>query len=236
VALLVGFEEHHAVLWEVFSNVAKPLLKVEIEGRRTDQKAMYNFHESVIAALRPVLKEGVRSVLVTAPTKASYAATFMAHVRKHHAYLLQSKQQARVAFAEVAGSADEAHSVADLVKTPRFRRLVAETTADEADRIVEALNEQLFGGNSTRGVLYTLREIEDRIYGARGPSSVDTGYLMLTDEYLAGSQEKARVRRLLQIAQNKRVRTRIVDAETPAGRRVSQLGGVVFFASRTASR
>jgi len=236
VALLVGFEEHHAVLWEVFSNVAKPLFTVEIGGRRTDQMALYNFHESIIAALRPALKEGVRSIIVTAPMKMKYTAAFMDHVRKHHAYLLKSKRQHMTVFTELAGSADQPHNVADLVKTTRFRRLVAETTAGEADHIVDALNERLFSVNSVSVVLYTLGEIEDRIYGARGQSNLDTGYLILTDEYLTVSPEKDRVHRLLQIAKNKNVRTRVVNAETPAGHRIGQLGGIVLFTASSTQR
>jgi stalled ribosome rescue protein Dom34 len=229
VALLVGFEEHHAVLWRVFSNVVKQHLTLEIDGRRTDKKAMYNFHESVIDALRPVLEEGVRSVIVTAPMKTTYASDFMDHVQKHHAYLLQSKRQNKAAFAELVGSADQPHNVTELVKTEKFRGLIAETTSGEADHIVDALDERLFGINSNSVVLYTLREIEDRIYGPKGQNNLKMGYLMLTDKYLAVSKEKDRVQRLLQISKNKKVKTRIVNAETPAGKRVSQFGGIVFF-------
>jgi hypothetical protein len=128
VALLVGFEKHRAVLWRVFSNVVKQHLTLEIGGRRTDKKVLYNFHESMIDALRPVLAEGVRSDIVTALTKTTYAADFMNHVQKHHVYLLQSKRQNRAAFVELVGSADHPHNVVELVKTKKFRRLIAETT------------------------------------------------------------------------------------------------------------
>jgi stalled ribosome rescue protein Dom34 len=236
VALLVGFEEQHAVLWQVFSNVAKQLLKLEIGGRRTDQKSMYNFHESVIDALRPVLGEGVGSVIVTAPMKTTYAADFMSHVQIHHAYLLQSKRQNRAAFTELAGSADQPHNVAELVKTKRFRRLIAETTSGEADHIIDALNERLLGVNSNSIILYTLGEIEDMIFGSKGQINLRSGYLMLTDEYLAASKEKNRIYRLLQISKNRKVKTRIVKTETPAGQRISQFGGVVFFTLTTSPR
>jgi stalled ribosome rescue protein Dom34 len=229
VALLVGFEKHHAVLWQVFSNVAKQHLTLETSGLRTDKKAMYNFHESVVDALRPVLEEGVRSVIVTAPMKTTYAADFMDHVQKHHAYLLQSKRQNRANFAELVGSADQHHNVAELVKTKKFRRLIVETTSGEANYVVDALDERLFGVNSSSVVLYTLGEIEDVIYGSKERNNLRMGYLMLTDKYLAVIKEKNRVHRLLQISKNKGVKTRIVRAETPAGKRVGQFGGIVFF-------
>jgi hypothetical protein len=34
----------------------------------------------------------------------------------------------------------------------------------------------------------------------------------------------------MQIAANKKVRTRVVDAESPAGKRLGQLGGIVCLA------
>jgi stalled ribosome rescue protein Dom34 len=52
---------------------------------------------------------------------------------------------------------------------------------------------------------------------------------MLTDKYLADSEDKSRIHRLLQISQNRKVKTRIVNVETPAGKRISQFGGVIFF-------
>lgn len=229
VALLVGMEPDHAALWQVFSHVAKPLRPVKLEGRRTDPTARYNFHESIIDALRPAFQEGVKSVIVTAPTKTTYTVDFMNHVRKHHAYLLQSNRPHRAAFIELTGSADQPHTVAALMNTPRVRRLIAETTADEADHLVDALNAQLFGADTDTVVLYTLGEIEQWIYGLQGPSDRQTAYLLLTDAYLAASREKARVHRLLQIATNRQVATRIVPADTAAGARISQLGGVVLF-------
>jgi stalled ribosome rescue protein Dom34 len=229
VALLVGFEDDHAVLWQIFSHVAKLHLTVKLGGRRTDERVLYNFHESVVEALRPVLKEGVRSIVVTAPTKTTYAADFLSHVRKHHAYLIQSKGANRAAFAELVGSADQPYEVAELVKTKEFRKLIAETTSGEADHIVNTMEKHLYSIDNRSVVLYSLKEIEDMIYSQERRNDLKTGYLMLTDKYLADSKDKNRIHRLLQISKNRKVKTRIVNAETPAGKRIRQFGGIVFF-------
>ena len=55
------------------------------------------------------------------------------------------------------------------------------------------------------------------------------GYLLLTDKYLMNSKQKSRIHRLLQISQNKKVKTRVINAETSAGNRIIQFGGIVFF-------
>jgi len=233
VALLVGFEDNHALLWQVFSHVVKLHLTLEVGGKRTDQRVLYNFHESVVNALRPVLNEGVRSIVVTAPKKTTYAADFLDHVQKHHAYLIQSKRPNRATFAELTGSADQPHKVTELVKTKEFRKLIAETISEEADHVVNAFERYLYSTDSKSVILFSLKEIEDMVYDQERRNDFRTEYLMLTDKYLADSADKNRIHRLLQISKNRKVKTRIVNAETPAGKRISQFGGVFFFTMPT---
>jgi stalled ribosome rescue protein Dom34 len=236
VALLVGFEDEHAVLWRIFSHVVKLSLRLELDGKRTDEKVLYNFHESVIDAIKPVLKEGVRSIVVTAPMKTTYAADFLVHVRKHHRYLIQSKSPNRANFAELVGSADDRSKVAELVKTKEFTDLIAETTSEEADQVVDSLDKHLYGNSNNSVVLYSLKEIEDIVYSREKGREFRTEYLLLTDKYLTDSKQKNRIHRLLQISKNKKVKTRIVNAETPAGNRINQFGGIVFFSKPTKQR
>ena len=236
MALLVGFEDDHAVFWRIFSRVVKLSLRLELEGKRTDEKALYNFHESVVDAIKPVLKEGVRSIVVAAPVRTTYAADFLEHVQKHHRYLIQSKSPNRANFAQLVGSADDLIKVAELVKTKEFSNLIAETTSEEADQVVDSLEKHLYGTGNDSVVLYSLKEIEDIVYSREKGREFGTEYLLLTDKYLAGSKSKNRIHRLLQVSKNKKVKTRIVNAETPAGNRISQFGGIVFFATQTKQR
>jgi stalled ribosome rescue protein Dom34 len=233
VAALVGFEDDHAVLWQIFSRVVKLSLRLELEGKRADEKVLYNFHESVVDALKPALKEGVRTIVVTAPARTSYAKDFLEHIRKHHRYLIQSKSPNHANFAELVGSADDQMQVAELVKTKEFTDLLAETTSEEADQVVDSLDKHLYGTGNNSVVLYSLKEIEDNVYSREKGRESRTDYLLLTDKYLAGSKQKNRIHRLLQIATNKKVKTRIINVETPAGARISQFGGIVFFSTTT---
>lgn len=233
VALLVGFEDDHAVMWQVFSHVVKLSLRLELDGKRTDERVLYNFHESVVDALKPVLKEGIRSIVVAAPVRTTYAADFLVHVRKHHRYLIQSKSPNRANFAELVGSADNHIKVAELVKTKEFPKLIAETTSEEADHIINVLEKHLYSTGDNTVVLYSLKEIEDIVYDRGKRNEFGTAHLLLTDQYLADSKSKNRIHRLLQISKNKKMKTRIVNAETPAGNRISQFGGIVFFSIST---
>jgi stalled ribosome rescue protein Dom34 len=236
VALLVGFEDGHVVLWQIFSRVVKQVLRLELEGKRTDEKALYNFHESVVDAIKQVLKEGIRSIVVAAPVRTTYAKDFMEHVRKHHRYLIQSKSANRANFAELVGSADDLIKVAELVKTKEFSNLIAETTSEESDQVVDSLEKHLYGAGNDSVVLYSLKEIEDIVYSREKGREFGTEYLLLTDKYLADSKQKNRIHRLLQITKNKKVKTRIINSETPAGNRISQFGGIVFFSTTTKQR
>lgn len=227
VALLLGFEEKSALLWQVFSHVARLHFVLKLNGKRTDEKALYNFHESIFDALRPILEEGVRSIVVMAPMKTTYATDFLNHVHKHHTYLTQPKNPNRVTLAELIGSADRSFKVAELVKTKEFHRIIAETTTEEADNIVKALEKHLSDGNAI--VLFSLEEIEGMIYDQQRHGGLRTKYLMLTDKYLSDHREKNRINRLMQVSRNNQVKTRIVKSETPAGKRISQFGGIVFF-------
>jgi len=229
VAFLLGFEQDHAVLWQIFSHVAKLHVTLRLDGKRTDRRILYNFHESVIDALKPLLREGARSVVATAPARTTYAADFLNHVRKHHSYLTQLEGPNRTTFAELTGSADQPHKVAELVKTKEFRMLIAETTSEETDDTIDALEKYLYGADVNQVVLFALKEIEDMIYNRERNTFFQAEYLLLTDKYLANCQDKNRIHRLLQISKNKEVKIRIVDAESSAGKRISQLGGMVFF-------
>ena len=228
MALLVGFEEDHAVIWQVFSQVVKPFHRLEFEGQRRDNKALYNFLESVVDALKPALKEGIRSIVITAPARTTYAQEFIEHIKQHHRYLIQSKNPNRANFAEVIGSAEDHTKVAELIKSKEFTKSITRTTTEEADQTVANLEKHLYNDNNSI-ILYSINEIEDMIY-TRKKDKTHRNYLLLTDNFLAGSKQKNRIHRLLQISKNKKIKTKIVEAETPAGNRIQQFGGIVFFA------
>jgi stalled ribosome rescue protein Dom34 len=227
VAMLVGLEDDRAVLWKVFSNVVKPEKTVWLDGTWNDLKAVYNFCESIVNALRPTLKEGVRSIILASPTRTDYVRRFTNHINGHHSWLVQGSNKAT--FSEATGPAGTLSEVAALTKTPVFRRLISETTSEETENLVEMLEKRLNAANQDTVILYSLKEIEDLILTPQKPGKPKPEYVMLTDKYLSNSREKNRIHRLLQIAANRNVKTRIVDSESPSGLRLTQLGGMVCF-------
>ena len=230
VAILAGLEDDRAVLWKVFSNVVKPEKTLWLDGTSNDPKAAYNFHESIINALRPTLKEGVRSIIIASPARTNYGQRFIDHVRGHHAWLVQGPNKA--IFSEATGSASTLPEVAGLTRTLMFHQLISETTSEETENLIDLLEKRLNASNQNTIILYSLKETEDLIFGPQKPGRPKPEYLMLTDKYLSDSHEKNRIHRLMQIATNRNVKTRIVEAESTAGLRLTQLGGMVCFAHR----
>jgi stalled ribosome rescue protein Dom34 len=228
VAILAGLEETHVALWKVFSKVVKPEKTLTINGTRNNPKALYNFHESIINALRSTLKEGVRSIILASPARTNYAQDFLSHVRQHHAWLTQGPNKA--SFSEITGTASTPSQVAVLTRTNEFHELISQTTSEETENLLDLLEKRLNTSNRGDAVLFSLEEAEALILSRQKTRKPEAEYLLLTDKYLSDNREKNRLHRLMQIAANRKVKTRVVNAESPAGVRLTQLGGIVCIA------
>jgi stalled ribosome rescue protein Dom34 len=228
VATLIGLEEDKATLWKVFSKVAKPENTIYINGTRNNAKALYNFHESIINALRPTLKEGVKTVILASPARTTHDQEFIDHVRQHHTWLTQGPNKA--AFSTITGSAGTPSQVATLTRTSTFHQLISETNAEETKNLIDILEKHVSASGRNNLVLFSLEEAENLILHRQKLGRPKPEYLLLTDRYLADTRAKNRVHRLMQIGTNRKVKTRVINAESPAGTRLTQLGGLVCLA------
>jgi stalled ribosome rescue protein Dom34 len=226
VAILVGLEEDQAVLWQIFSQVAKHQQSIPLIGGRNDSKAVYNFHESIVNALRSTLKEGVRSLMLASPPRTNYAQEFQNHVKSHHSWLVQGPN--RATFSTITGSASTPAQIATLTKTATFKQLISETTAEETENLLEILEKKL--NEPENLVSFSLVEVENMVFDVHAAGKPQPDYLLLTDTYLSSSRQKNRVHRLIQVAKNRGVKTKIVNAESAAGKRLAQFGGIVCLA------
>jgi len=226
VAVLVGIELNHAAIWHIFSQVAKQQETIPLNGDRKDSKSVYSFNETIINALRPVLKEGVRSIIVASPPRTNFAQDFLSHIKAHHSWLLQGTNKASIS--HITGSASSPPQVAALTKTSAFKQLIEENATEETENLLEILEKRLSKTDSL--VLFSLQEAENLILNPQAPGKSQPEYLLLTDDYLAGTRQKNRVNRLMMIAAKIGVKTRVINAESNAGSRITQLGGIVCLA------
>jgi len=214
-------------LWKVFSNVVKPEKILWLDGAKNDRKALYNFHESIVNALRPALNEGIKSIILVSHAKTNHTQRFIDHICLHHTWLAQGPNKA--IFSKTTGSAVTMPEVAALTRTSMFNQLIGETTSEESKNLMAILEKCLNTSDQDIIAAFSLKETEDLILGPRKPGKPDPEYLMLTDKYLSNSCEKNRINRLMQIAENRNIKTRIIDAESAAGVRLTQFGGIVCF-------
>ena len=228
VAILIGLDEDSATLWKVFSNVAKHEKTISINRTRNNKTDLYNFHESIINALRSTLKEGIRSIILASSARTKHNQELINHVREHHKWLTQGSNEA--VFSKITGSASTLPEVAELTRMPIFSQLIGKTAEEETGKLVEILEKRINTSEKSNLVLFSLKEAETLILKRHEPRKPEPEYLMLTDRYLAESRQKNRLHRLMQIAANKKVKTRIINAESPAGKRLTQLGGFICLA------
>ena len=225
VALLLGLKEDRAMLWKVFSNVIKPEKAVQLVGSRTDQKAMYNFHEAIVTTFRPSLREGVKSIVLASPPKTDFAEEFLNHVKDHDAWLTQG--ETRASFAKIRGAATELHEISLIARSSDFRQIIQQTTNEETENLLTILEKQLNSASIEPLVLYSFDEIETKILGSWIPGKPRPEYLIVTETFASHRNLKNRLQRIQQIAINKGMKTRIISSKSAAGKRISQLGGIV---------
>jgi stalled ribosome rescue protein Dom34 len=218
-------QEDRAVLWKVFSYVVKPEATVMLEGTRSDSKALYNFHEKIVNALRPAAKEGVGSVMVASPARSNYGDKLLQHIRDHHVWLMQGTS--KTAFAQMTGTATTKAEVTVLTRDPAFRRITEKTTAEETENLLDLLEKRMNAQDGEGLVLYSLEEVENAVLCVWTPGKPKPDYLLITDSFVSTPRLRGRLQRLMQIASNKGVKTRIVKAESPTGKRLLQLGSIV---------
>jgi stalled ribosome rescue protein Dom34 len=229
LAILIGFGESVAIVWRVYSQVIKFEATVNLNGTRGDVKVLYNFHEALVNSLRVILGEGVRSVILVSPPRTTYGQTFAEHIKEHHAWLTQGAN--KIVLTEITGTAVTRADLASLAKRPDFREIIQNATFEETENLLELLEKRLNSPNQNDVVMYSLEGVEQSILNSHEKLTFE--FLLLTNEYLAKTHDKRRLNRLMQIATNRKVKTRVVNSSTPTGKRLAQLGGIVLLAKRS---
>lgn len=211
--MLIGLEVNQAVTWNIYSESVKP-------GERIQGDGEYNFFESIVDILRPGVKQGIKSVLIAAPDEEDYR-NFVNHIRKHQSWLLNGWSLNTVTFEHITEPAMTTNQVRSLVKAHGFKEKLTETYQGDLLQVLSVLERRLNDPEGIETILFTLKEIEDAVYG----DEMSPEYILVTE--LVISKNRRRTQRLLQVAANKDVKTRIIKPDTPAGARITQFGGII---------
>ena len=234
VALLVSFDEQAIYLWKIFSHQIREFKHVQLakKWKYTSDKEKYHIYEDLVNVIRPVIKEGLKSVILASPPKRDYSSEFLEHVRKHHQWLIRLRGDNQVSFGQIVGNAYTSEEASILIAEQESVDVIRETTSGEGNLIINHLEKYINANDQNIMVLYGLREIEEYIYKVEKKDknmadSID--YLILTNNFLDLHKQKNRIHRLIQIAENKGIITKIISGESPSGIRINQFGGIICF-------
>lgn len=217
VAVLIGLKGLKAHFWNVFSQSVR-------KGQVLQGENEYSFYESIVDLLRPGFKQGLKTILVATPNEREYKR-FMEHIRKHQGWMLKGYSLNIVTFEYIAEEATELLSVQELVRRSDFRSKLTEVSSEDISQVMNHLEKLLNDPQGIETLLFTLREVENAVYG---DSLVE--YILITEAM--NRRFGRRTNRLLQIAQNKKIQTRIIARGNPAESRIVQLGGLVCILKR----
>jgi len=232
IAVLIGLHDNDAVIWRIFSETIRLHFKINRGRKRRNQneKQIYHFHEEIINTLRPIIKEGIRSVILLSPPKEEYSDEFLNHVNKHHSWLIK-KGDKQVVFSKIIGNQAKTQKDVYYLKTQDyFKDIVNETSNQEGLLIIEELTEVINKNEKFSKILYTWREIDHELKLInQNPNLPKPNYITLTKEYLKNPKNRSKTHRILQIAKNLEIKTKIVSKESEAGAIVEKFGGLVCY-------
>ncbi len=232
IAILIGLHDKDAVFWRIFSEAIRLHFKINRGRKRRNQnkKQLYHFHEEIINTLRPNIKEGIRSVILLSPPKEEYSDEFLNHVNKHHSWLLK-KGDNQVVFSKIIGNQAKTQRDVYYLKTQEyFKDILDETSNQEGLLILDELREIINKNEKFSMILYTWKEIDYELrLIRRNPNLPKPNYIILTEEYLKNPKNRNKTHRILQLAKNLEIKTKIVSQESVAGAIVDQFGGLVCY-------
>lgn len=223
VALLIGLEESSYTIWKIFSKIIRFERKVSFE--KLSKKSKYNIYESIVNNIRTTIKNGTKSLIIVTPLRKNIAKEFISHLNQHHNWLIKGPN--KISICQLKGLANDKENIKYLLQNKALKKFIIKTTEEEAENLLLILNKKISSQNSNKDILFSFKEISMKIIKNKNKTNSKIEYLLLTDEYLKNFENKNKINRLLQISNNKKIKTRVISAQSTAGKRLKQLGGLI---------
>ena len=214
LAVLIGLEERQAYFWNIYSQSIKPDTVLKLENTE------YNFYEAIINQIRLNVKHGVKTILVASQNEKDYQR-FLIHVKKHQRWLISGYELNQITLKYIERSAETFEEVVNLVEEAELKKIIMYAFSEDLRRIFSVLEKRLGTPEGIDTLLFSLNEVEKELYS----DDVQLEYIIMTVNFQ--NNHIRRCQRLLQIAQNKEVKTIIVEDDTPIGRRLTQFGRLI---------
>jgi stalled ribosome rescue protein Dom34 len=214
VAMLIGLNDKKTNIWRIYSE--KAVLEKIILISRDKEKSLYDHYEEIVNFIRPIIKSGITSIILSSSSRSKNIEAFLNHIKKRHKWLLDGKNS--ITIGEVIGEADTPKSTFDLVKGNIFKNVLSEITAQDSEKLLPELEKCL----EYNEILYTIDEIHKQLSKEEKPDII-----LLTDIFYETHKRNRRLQSFIQIAQNNLVKTRIINKDSKIGGRIQQFGGLV---------
>nr|MDO8115001.1 hypothetical protein [Candidatus Sigynarchaeota archaeon] len=232
LALLLGIEKQRAMAWNVYSESIAPAFteRLQQKGSAGTANPQFNYFEAIVAKLKPIFSTGLKTLVIASPRNSTFANDFVAHLRKHHAYLMKEGSSQKIHTGTVDGEAKDVQSTLAVVKSDAFRTITASTVDQETTAIIELFDSCINNPSSLVKIGFTIDEIIQLLEALReDDENPAPEYIIMTDVFYAGHKNDPLFQRVMSIAKNIKIKTRVIQLKTEAGARVAQLGGLVCF-------
>lgn len=227
VAILIGLEEKRAYLWEAFSRKFQSLGIVKLAGSRKDNQSEYKFHENIINMLRPLIKEGLTSLVIIIPPKSDFSEKFQKHIQKHHQWLVNSKSIHAISIGQLEGTISDLESLQILAMTEKYREILNLTSEDEGDKIIALLTKRFNKDQTGENFLYIQSDIQNLLEDKQRLAQITPEYLLFTEEKYQKVFNTREGQRLIQLAKNVKFKVRILENESITSDKVEEFGGII---------
>jgi stalled ribosome rescue protein Dom34 len=213
MAVLIGLENKRALFWEVYSNQVKP------GSVKVWQDNEYNFFESLVDELRPYIKRGMKTVILASESGKKIEG-FMGHIEKHQSWMVRGYELNRVTFQVVEGSAGNVESLWALINAAGFREKINKGVDDDLKLLISELKKRLSTDEGIDSLMFSLDEVENAVYNGN-----NIEYILVSRRFL--DQHRRRMQRLLQVAEKREIKTRVLSQDSPQIGTINQFGGMI---------
>ncbi len=190
----------------------------------------YALFESVFQELKRYYEKGIRTLIILANNYPKVVESFQDHLYTHHKWIFNpSLDSHTLQHKTLLTPTDEFNSLELYFLEEEAENQIISALNNEFDSLITILEEYLRSENGVVGV--TLKEIENILLPKKKHRKTWAEYLLINETFLEDSPNriKNRIHRIIQIAENKDVKVRILLNETPASERLDQLGGAACF-------
>lgn len=223
----MGLEEKIAYIWHLYSSKFEIVGTIKKGGVHSHQNPIYTFFETLIDKIRPIIREGTRSIVIVTPPKSEIFNIFLLHIKDHHQWLINPKSQNKVSLTNIIGKARDRKDIELLRQNPDFASVLSDSIGDEYANLAAIFHKRFNSPETHEGFFFLMNEIEEVVDSERIGLDFEPEYILLSDQFWISHKTQRKVQQLLDRAKNKGFKIKILNKNEDFGKKVQDFGGIV---------